>query len=213
MRQTLDKMSGFSLYDDISILELVRKGDIDSYEYLIRKYRSLVQAKARQYFLVGAEKEDIFQEGMIGLYKAIRDFKSDKQSSFKSFAELCIKRQIITAIKTASRQKHTPLNSYISLDKPIYDDDSGHTLIDKLPSEVMDPITLLIDREKAIDIELKMSEILSELEKTVLALYIDGETYQEISLKLNTHVKSVDNALQRTKKKLGKYLDNRELVI
>ncbi|AOH53961.1 RNA polymerase sporulation sigma factor SigH [Peribacillus muralis] len=206
-------MSGFSLYDDISILELVRKGDIDSYEYLIRKYRGLVQAKARQYFLVGAEKEDIFQEGMIGLYKAIRDFKSDKQNSFKSFAELCIKRQIITAIKTASRQKHTPLNSYISLDKPIYDDDSEYTLIDKLPSKVMDPITLLIDREKAIDIDLKMSEILSDLEKTVLALYMDGETYQEISLKLDIHVKSIDNALQRTKKKLGKYLDNRERVV
>ena len=120
-------LSGYDVISDEDIVEAVREGDSGALEYLINKYRNFVRAKARSYFLIGADREDIVQEGMIGLYKAIRDFKGDKLSSFKAFAELCITRQIITAIKTATRQKHIPLNSYVSLDKPIYDEDSDRT--------------------------------------------------------------------------------------
>jgi len=179
-------------------------------EYLINKYRNFVRAKARSYFLIGAEREDIIQEGMIGLYKAIRDFRNDKLSSFRAFAELCVTRQIITAIKTATRQKHIPLNSYVSLNKPIYDEDSDRTLLDVLSgSKISDPEELVISREEFIDIEGKMCEILSDLEWKVLMSYLDGKSYQEIAVELGRHVKSIDNALQRVKRKLERYLDNR----
>jgi len=181
---------------------------------LIHKYQNFVRAKARSYFLVGADREDIVQEGMIGLYKAVRDFKGDKLSSFKAFAELCITRQMITAIKTATRQKHIPLNSYVSLDKPIYDDESDRTLMDVLSgTQVTDPEELIVNREEVDDIELKMAELLSDLERKVLALYLDGRSYQEISEELNRHVKSIDNALQRVKRKLEKYLEYREISL
>lgn len=179
-------------------------------EYLINKYRNFVRAKARSYFLIGADREDIVQEGMIGLYKAIRDFRNDKLSSFRAFAELCVTRQIITAIKTATRQKHIPLNSYVSLNKPIYDDDSDRTLMDVISSsKISDPEELVISREEFIDIEEKMGEILSDLEWKVLMSYLDGKSYQEIAVELERHVKSIDNALQRVKRKLERYLDNR----
>ena len=179
-------------------------------EYLISKYRNFVLAKARSYFLIGADREDIIQEGMIGLYKAIRDFRSDKLSSFRAFAELCITRQIITAIKTATRQKHIPLNSYVSLNKPIYDEDSDRTLLDILSgSRVSDPEELIISREEFMGIEEKMGEILSDLEWKVLMAYLDGKSYQEIAIELERHVKSIDNALQRVKRKLERYLDLR----
>lgn len=199
------------LYDE-EIVDLVRSGDSDALEYLINKYKNFVRAKARSYFLIGADREDIVQEGMIGLYKSIRDFRGDKLSSFKAFAELCITRQIITAIKTATRQKHIPLNSYVSLDKPIYDEDSDRTLLDIICStRVTDPEELLINREEYDDIEDKMSEILSDLEQQVLMLYLDGRSYQEIAVDLRRHVKSIDNALQRVKRKLEKYLEVREV--
>ena len=179
-------------------------------EYLINKYRNFVRAKARSYFLIGADREDIIQEGMIGLYKAVRDFRSDKLASFRAFAELCITRQIITAIKTATRQKHIPLNSYISLNKPIYDEESDRTLLDILSgSRVSDPEELIISREEFSDIEEKMGEILSDLEWKVLMAYLDGKSYQEIAVDLKRHVKSIDNALQRVKRKLERYLDIR----
>ena len=182
----------------------------DALVYLINKYRNFVRAKARSYFLIGAEREDIIQEGMIGLYKAIRDFRNDKLSSFRAFAELCVTRQIITAIKTATRQKHIPLNSYVSLNKPIYDEDSDRTLLDVLSgSKISDPEELVISREEFIDIEEKMGEILSDLEWKVLMSYLDGKSYQEIAIELTRHVKSIDNALQRVKRKLERYLDNR----
>jgi RNA polymerase sporulation-specific sigma factor len=159
-------------------------------EYLIKKYRNFVKAKARSYFLIGADREDIIQEGMIGLYKAIRDFKGDKLSSFRAFAELCITRQIITAIKTATRQKHIPLNSYVSLNKPIYDEDSDRTLLDILSgTKVTDPEELMINREEYNDIEFKIGEILSDLEWRVLMLYLEGKSYQEIAVELKRHVK------------------------
>lgn len=198
--------------DDDVLVDLVHKGDSEALDYLIQKYRNFVRAKARTYFLIGADKEDIVQEGMIGLYKAIRDFKGDKLSSFKAFAELCITRQIITAIKTATRQKHIPLNSYVSLDKPIYDDESDRTLMDVISgTKVLDPEELIINQEEFDDIELKMAELLSDLERKVLALYLDGQSYQEISEELNRHVKSIDNALQRVKRKLERYLEVREI--
>ena len=201
-------------FDDEELIELVHTGDSEALDYLIQKYRNFVRAKARTYFLIGADKEDIVQEGMIGLYKAVRDFKGDKLSSFKAFAELCITRQIITAIKTATRQKHIPLNSYVSLDKPIYDEESDRTLMDIISgTKVLDPEELIINKEEFDDIELKMAELLSDLERKVLALYLDGQTYQEISEELNRHVKSIDNALQTVKRKLERYLEVREISL
>ncbi|WP_408607239.1 RNA polymerase sporulation sigma factor SigH [Lottiidibacillus patelloidae] len=204
----------FEAIEDEQLVIFVRDGNSSALEYLINKYKNFVRAKARSYFLIGADREDIVQEGMIGLYKAIRDFKGDKLSSFKAFAELCITRQIITAIKTATRQKHIPLNSYVSLDKPIYDEESERTLLDIISgSKVMDPEDLVINQEEFDDIEVKMGELLSDLERKVLMLYLDGRTYQEISVDLNRHVKSIDNALQRVKRKLERYLELREISL
>ena len=196
---------------DEEVVFAVKEGeDRAAQDYLINKYRNFVRAKARSYFLIGADREDIIQEGMIGLYKAIRDFRNDKLSSFRAFAELCVTRQIITAIKTATRQKHIPLNSYISLNKPIYDEDSDRTLLDVLSgARISDPEELVISREEFVDIEEKMEEILSDLEWKVLMSYLDGKSYQEIAAELQRHVKSIDNALQRVKRKLEKYMENR----
>ncbi|MCZ8517242.1 RNA polymerase sporulation sigma factor SigH [Paenibacillus filicis] len=205
------RMYEYDLKADEDLVESVREGDSDALEYLINKYKNFVRAKARSYFLIGADREDIVQEGMIGLYKSIRDFRGDKLSSFKAFAELCITRQIITAIKTATRQKHIPLNSYVSLDKPIYDEDSDRTLLDVIcGSRVSDPEELIINQEEFSGLEDKMGEILSDLERRVLMLYLDGRSYQEIAVDLDRHVKSIDNALQRVKRKLEKYLEVRD---
>ncbi len=193
---------------DEEIINDAKAGDELALEFLINKYKSFVRAKARTYFLIGADREDIIQEGMIGLYKAIRDFRGDKLSSFRAFAELCITRQIITAIKTATRQKHIPLNSYISLNKPIFDEDSDRTLMDIISEEsVSDPEEMMINREEFAGIEVKMGEILSSLEWEVLSQYLQGRSYQEIAVELNRHVKSIDNALQRVKRKLEKHLE------
>lgn len=195
---------------DEDVVAIARNECPVALEFLITKYKNFVRAKARSYFLIGADREDIIQEGMIGLYKAIRDFRSDKLSSFRAFAELCIQRQIITAIKTATRQKHIPLNSYISLNKPIYDEDSDRTLLDVISgTRITDPEELIISREEFGAIEQKMGEILSDLEWKVLMAYLDGKSYQEIADGLDRHVKSVDNALQRVKRKLERYLENR----
>jgi RNA polymerase sporulation-specific sigma factor len=205
-------MYDYDLKTDEDIVDSVRDGNSGALEYLINKYKNFVRAKARSYFLIGADREDIVQEGMIGLYKSIRDFRGDKQASFKAFAELCITRQIITAIKTATRQKHIPLNSYVSLDKPIYDEDSDRTLLDVIcGSRVTDPEELIINQEEFSGLEDKMGEILSELERRVLMLYLDGRSYQEIAVDLDRHVKSIDNALQRVKRKLERYLEIRDL--
>ncbi|MDO4581648.1 MAG: RNA polymerase sporulation sigma factor SigH [Bacillota bacterium] len=202
----------YTTMPDEEIVALAHDNDDAAQEFLINKYKNFVRAKARSYFLIGADKEDIIQEGMIGLYKAIRDFKPDKLSSFRAFAELCITRQIITAIKTATRQKHIPLNSYISLNKPIYDEDSDRTLLDIISgTRITDPEELIISREEFDDIEAKMGEILSSLEWKVLMYYLEGKSYQEIAADLDRHVKSIDNALQRVKRKLERYLENREI--
>ena len=199
--------SAYEKMEDEDIITLFREGDLIAQEYLIVKYKNFVRSKARSYFLIGADKEDIIQEGMIGLYKAIRDFRGEKQASFRAFADLCIKRQIITAIKTATRQKHIPLNSYVSLNKPIYDEESERTLLDILSGiHISDPEEIFINQEQIEDIKSKMDELLSPLEVVVLSRYLEGETYQEIAEHLDRHVKSIDNALQRVKRKLGRYV-------
>nr|WP_046495244.1 RNA polymerase sporulation sigma factor SigH [Syntrophomonas zehnderi] len=198
---------------DEEIVELAQQGDQFAIEYLVDKYKNFVRAKARSYFLIGADREDIIQEGMIGLFKAIRDYNGDKLTSFRAFAELCITRQIITAIKTATRQKHIPLNSYISLNKPVYDEESDRTLMDIITTnKITNPEEIIISREEFVFIEKKMGEILSTLEWKVLMAYLEGKSYQEIAVELKRHVKSIDNALQRVKRKLEKYLEDRSEI-
>ncbi len=195
--------------DEEVVIE-AQKRNVRAQEYLINKYKNFVKAKAKSYFLIGADKEDIYQEGMIGFYKAIRDFKADRLSSFRAFAEICVTRQIITAIKTATRQKHIPLNTYISLNKPIYDEESDRTLLDVLSgAKITDPEELVISREEVISIQNEIGQVLSELEMEVLMSYLDGKSYQEIACDLDRHAKSIDNALQRVKRKLEKCLSKR----
>ncbi|MEA2086545.1 MAG: RNA polymerase sporulation sigma factor SigH [Candidatus Caldatribacteriota bacterium] len=190
-------------YDDEELVRLACQGDLLAEEYLINKYKKLVKIKARSYFLIGADTEDIIQEGMIGLYKAVRNYQFKKLSSFKAFAELCITRQIITAIKSATRQKHIPLNSYISLNRPIYNDDSDRTLLDIVNNLIInDPQDLFLNSEKLNNLKARIKKILSDLERDVLESYLDAKSYQEIAVDLGRHVKSIDNALQRIKRKL-----------
>ena len=202
---------GFESMTDEEIVALAQQdGEDAALEYLLNKYKNFVRAKARSYFLIGADHEDIVQECMIGLYKAIRDYREDRLSSFRAFAELCVTRQIITAIKTATRQKHIPLNSYVSLNRPIFEEDSDRTLLDVITEETpSNPEEMLIDREDLSVIEGRIGSLLSDLEKQVLVRYVEGKSYVEISEEMNRHVKSIDNALQRIKRKLQKYLDEK----
>ena len=201
----------FERMEDEEIALLAQQGDEEASAYLLNKYKNFVRSKAHSYFLVGADHEDIVQEGMIGLFKAIRDFRPDKLASFHAFAEICITRQIITAIKTATRQKHIPLNSYISLNKPIYEDESERTLMDVITgSRALDPEELLIGQESMSRIENRIDEVLSPLERRVLDAYLDGKSYQEIAEAEGRHVKSIDNALQRVKRKLERLIEERD---
>ena len=194
---------------DDELIVLSKNGDGYATEVLMEKYRNFVRSRSRTYFLIGADKEDIIQEGMIGLYKAIRDYKPEAQASFKSFAELCITRQIITAIKTATRQKHIPLNSYISLSKPVYDDENERVLLDTvIERKKLDPEEIMIDKERFSSIEEKLSDILSKLEWKVLSKYLEGKSYTEIARQINKSEKSIDNAMQRIKKKIEKHIIN-----
>lgn len=205
-----EELQKYAQMNDDDVALLAQDGDGEALEYLLDKYKNFVRARARSYFLIGADHEDIVQEGMIGLYKAIRDFKVDKQASFRAFAELCVKRQIITAIKTATRQKHVPLNSYVSLNKPLYDEESDRTLLDVIEGRVTSPEELFISQEEVNSIQNQISILLSDFEKQVLDLFLDGKSYQEIAVILDRHVKSVDNALQRVKRKLMHFLDNKQ---
>jgi len=199
--------------EDEEIVSLVRKGDKDATEYLIHKYKNLVKYKARAYFLIGADREDVVQEGMIGLYKAIRDYQQNKSMAFKTFAELCITRQMITAVKNATRQKHIPLNSYLSLNPRAYDDDTEKTYIELVSEEIAsNPEQLLIKKEEFIGIENKMGEILSSFEWEVLSLYLNGKSYTEIARQMNKPIKSIDNALQRVKRKVEKHVFNNSIL-
>ena len=198
--------------DEDTVVKCAKDGDIKCMEILINKYKKFIQLKSKSYFLIGADKEDIYQEGMIGLYKAIRDYNSEKLSTFKGFAELCITRQIITAVKSATRQKHIPLNTYISLNKPVYDGESDKTLLDVMESlKISDPEELFVDREQINEIEKHVLKNLYKYEKIVLHYYIIGKSYQQIAYLLNRQPKSIDNAIQRIKRKLVKCLDRNNL--
>jgi RNA polymerase sporulation-specific sigma factor len=197
---------------DDRLVELFRDGEVQALNLLLERYRRFVRSKARGYFLVGADFEDILQEGMIGLYKAVRDFRPDRESSFRAFAELCITRQIITAIKTATRQKHQPLNQYVSLSGlRVVDDPSERSVEDLLDDHnVPDPADEVISWEAMAAMRASMAEMLSSLEVEVLRLYLEGRSYQEIGVELGRHVKSIDNALQRIKRKLEAHLAARD---
>ena len=206
-------MSGskYAQTPDNELVVLANNGDDLAMEALIDKYKGFVRTKTRTYFLIGADRDDIIQEGMIGLFKAIRDFVPERQASFKSFAELCITRQMITAIKAATRRKHSPLNTYISLNKPAYEDDTERALIELLRTkETLDPEEILIDRESLGDTERKIKSTLSKFELDVLDLYINGKTYQEIAADMDKSPKSIDNALQRVKRKIDKLLSEQK---
>ena len=210
-KRDISREDFFSSMGDDKILEQIKSGNNFALEFLINKYKNFVRSKAKTYFLIGADKEDIVQEGMIGLFKAIRDFNDEKSVSFRAFAEICITRQIITAIKTATRQKHMPLNSYISLNKPVFEEEGERALIETINNDRnSDPEYLFISKEELNGIEGKMNEILSPLELEVLYSYLNGSSYQEIAVTLDKPVKSIDNALQRVKKKLEKYLKQRK---
>src|SRR5919112_5660088 len=195
--------------EDSYLLALARQGSHDAYDRLVRRYASFVRLKASSYFLVGGDSEDLIQEGLVGLYKAIRDFRPDRESSFRNFAELCITRQIITAVKTATRNKHTPLNQYVSFSStPAGASGDGEpTLEDVIPgSSVHDPVNQVISSEELYSLVDCLSTALSELESRVLALYLDGRPYEEIAERLGCDAKTVDNALQRLKRKVGLHL-------
>ena len=210
MTEEQQEFERFLSMPDEDVAVLAQNGDGQALAYLLNKYKNFVRSKARSYFLIGADHEDIVQEGMIGLYKAIRDFQPSRLASFRSFAELCVKRQIITAIKAATRQKHVPLNSYVSLNKPLYDEESDSTLLDVIEGRVTNPEDLYISQEDLSRIQSQISEVLSDLEKQVLDAFMDGKSYQEIAELLGRHVKSIDNALQRVKRKLFKFREESE---
>lgn len=206
------KEETYKEYRDEELVHMAQAGDDTVQEYLLDKYKSLVRAKSRAYFLIGADSEDIIQEGMIGLYKAVRDFKGERNTSFRSFAELCINRQMITAIKAATRQKHQPLNSYISLNKPVYEEETEQTYMDLLQEgALLNPETLLIGQENRNFLEDQLIKNLSGFETKVLALYLQGRSYFEIAHSLKKPEKSIDNALQRIKKKLERFLEEKDV--
>ena len=195
----------YSKNSDEELIELVKNGDEMALEYLINKYKDIVNMKVSKYFIIGAEKEDIVQEGMIGLYKAIKSFNADKQNSFKSFANLCIERQLITAIKTSNRQKHIPLNSSVSLNNTVFNDEEDTSLIEIFNANVIeDPLDTITKKEYYKSVENKIDRELSEFEKQVLYRYAKGESYVTIAEKLDIQVKAVDNAIQRIRKKAMK---------
>lgn len=195
---------------DETLIVRAWRGDDGALAHLLERYRGFVRGKAHSYFLVGADREDVVQEGMIGLYKAIRDFDPSHQSSFRAFADLCVTRQIITAIKSATRQKHGPLNSAVSLHLTAPGDDGGGVLMDSFASGEADPCDRVVLTEELADLERRFAEILSDLECEVLQRYIDGQSYAEIAEALQRHVKTVDNALQRIKRKLDGALQSRQ---
>lgn len=198
---TTDKYSNFN---DEEIISQIKQGDQEALGYLLEKYKNLVNIRVSKYFIVGAEKEDIAQEGMIGLFKAIKDFKPDKQSSFKSFANICIERQLITAIKSSNRQKHMPLNSYLSLNTAAYDntEEDSVELIDTFYNKnVEDPLETIMKKEYYAEVENAVNKSLSKFEKQVLDRFLKGESYVTIAQRLDSPVKSVDNAIQRIRKK------------
>jgi RNA polymerase sporulation-specific sigma factor len=201
--------------EDGYLIALAKRGSADAYDRLVRRYYSFVRLKASSYFLIGGDSDDLIQEGLVGLYKAIRDYRSDRESSFRNFAELCITRQIITAVKTATRNKHTPLNGYVSFSStPAGAIDSEPTLDEVLPGPgTADPISQVISSEELRSLVACLSTVLSELESRVLSLYLDGHSYAAIAEQLGCDGKTVDNALQRVKRKVGSHLEGRTVLL
>ena len=204
--------NNYNNMSDEELLEAIKKDDTQALDFLICKYKDLVNSKVNKYFIIGAEKEDIIQEGLIGLYKAIKDYKMDKQNSFKSFANLCIERQLITAIKSSNRRKHMPLNSYLSLNMTAYENEDGNNetqVMDVLETNIIeDPLDTITKKEYLSNVESVIDNSLSDFEKKVLNRYIQGESYVKIAEKLDAPVKSVDNAIQRIRKKTAKSLNS-----
>ena len=201
--------------DDGYLIALAKQGSAAAYDAIVRRYYGFVRLKASSYFLAGGDGDDLVQEGLVGLYKAVRDYRSDRESSFRNFAELCITRQIITAVKTATRNKHTPLNQYISFSAtPAGAGSDGEpTLEDVIPgSAVHDPVNQVISTEELHSLVGCLSTALSELESRVLALYLDGRPYEEVATRLGCDAKTVDNALQRVKRKVGTHLSARAVL-
>lgn len=206
--------TNYSAMSDEELIALTKKDDKIALDFIIEKYKNLVNMKVGKYFIIGAEKEDIIQEGMIGLFKAIQSYNPEKQNSFKTFANMCIERQLITAIKTSNRQKNIPLNSYLSLNTAAYDDDEDTSVLEVFNSHLMeDPLDTITKKEYYQRIEDAIDKSLSDFEKQVLARFIKGESYVTIAEKLNTPVKSVDNAIQRIRKKAIKNIVEGEDVI
>jgi RNA polymerase sporulation-specific sigma factor len=201
--------------DDHYLVALAKEGRSDAYDAIIRRYRGFVRLKASSYFLLGGESDDLIQEGLLGLYKAVRDYRTDRESSFRNFAELCITRQIITAVKTATRNKHTPLNQYVSFSQsPAAAGDSESTLDEVLPGPTAsDPVNQVIASEELASLVTCLSGVLSELESRVLSLYLDGYSYEVVAERLECDTKTVDNALQRVKRKVGTHLASREVKL
>jgi RNA polymerase sporulation-specific sigma factor len=201
---TNHRMFGTERGEDVILVAAARDGDENASGELVRRYRGLIRCKARSYFLVGADREDVIQEGMIGLYKAIRDYDATRQASFHSFAELCVTRQIITAVKAATRQKHSPLNGYVSLSRSTTGEEEGERLLSDIlaAKEICDPVDIVISAWETNFIRAGMAEALSPFETQVLRLYTNGRSYQQIADTLGRHTKAVDNALQRVKRKM-----------
>jgi RNA polymerase sporulation-specific sigma factor len=197
---------------DEDLAALFQSGNEEALNTLVERYRRFARSKARGYFLVGADSDDVEQESLIGLFKAARDFRADRESSFRAFAELCITRQVITAIKTATRQKHQALNQYVSISAPRSSEESAERHVDNLLAKhcAPDPAEAVVSRDRMSRMSLSMSQMLSGLEVEVLQLYVEGHSYNEIGTVLHRHVKSVDNALQRIKRKLDVHLASEE---
>jgi RNA polymerase sigma-H factor len=202
--------------DDGFLIALAKQGNADAYDRLVRRYYGFVRLKASSYFLAGGDSDDLIQEGLVGLYKAIRDYRTDRESSFRNFAELCITRQIITAVKTATRNKHTPLNQYLSFSSsPSSSAAEGEPTLDEViagPS-VHDPVNQVISTEELQALVACLSTVLSELESRVLSLYLDGHSYEDVGGRLGCDTKTVDNALQRVKRKVGTHLAARNVLL
>ena len=203
-----------SKVEDVFLIALAKQGDRNAYDRLVRRYHGFVRLKASSYFLAGGDSEDLIQEGLLGLYKAIRDFRTDRESSFRNFAELCITRQIITAVKTATRNKHTPLNQYVSFSAtPAGTGEELPTLEQTLPGPtVRDPVNQVISADELRSLVGCLSSALSELESRVLSLYLDGCSYGQVGERLACDTKTVDNALQRVKRKVGAHLQSRAVA-
>ncbi len=196
---------------DEELLSLIKSGNKEALDYLLNKYKELVYMKVSKYFMIGAERDDIVQEGMIGLYKAIKSYKEEKHNSFKTFANMCIERQLITAIKTSNRQKHMPLNSYLSLNTSTYEEDEDKTLLDVLNNKMVeDPLDTITKKEYYKTVENAIDKSLSDFEKQVLIKFINGESYVKIAEDLESPVKSIDNAIQRIRKKAIKNIANKD---